>query len=39
MTEAVFMKAIRMHAVMIATRYFVFPLIEYNVLFKNHIDD
>ena len=33
------MKAIRMQAAMITSRYFVFPLIEYNVLFKDHIDD
>jgi len=39
MAEAVFVKAIRMLAATIAIRYFVFPLIEYNVLFKNHIDD
>jgi len=37
--EAVFMKAIRMQAAIITSRYFVFPLIEYNVLFKDHIDD
>lgn len=39
MAEAVFMKAIKIQAAMITSRYFVFPLIEYNILFEDHIDD
>ena len=39
MAEAVFMKAIRMQAAIIASRYFVTHLINHNTLFKNHIDD
>jgi hypothetical protein len=39
MAEAVFMKAIRMQAAMIASRYFVTHLIDHSTLFSNHIDD
>jgi hypothetical protein len=37
--EAAFMQAIRMHAAMIASIYFVTHLIDHNTHFRNHIDD
>jgi hypothetical protein len=37
--QAVFMQVMRMHAAIIASRYFVTHLIDHNTLFKNHIDD
>ena len=33
------MKAIRMQAAMIVSRYFIIHLIDHSTLFKNHIDD